>query len=372
MDLIFFLFLGLSVYSYVIYPLFLIGLSTIVRREWDKREISPSVSIVVSVHNEERVIEAKLRNTLALLYPKKFEVFVASDASTDRTDEIVRGFDDPRVILKVFSDRAGKTACLNRTVPETNGLIVVFTDANSMFPPNLLSRLTRHFADPEVGLVTGWTKYSDVLGNVASAGVYARLEKKTKVDESMISSCVGADGAVFAIRKSLFRELRGDDINDFVIPLQMIKQGKRVILDPEVFCLEEPTGTMRGEYHRQVRITTRTLRAIVRNLKLLNPFRFGTFSFFLFSHKIMRFLMPFFLILTFATNLVLLKGSVIYKITLAAQLAAVLIGIGSMIGLKMGRIGRLAKFLLMTLAAQFIAWFRAIAGVSDTIWTPKR
>jgi len=373
MEFCFFLFLFLSFYSYIIYPICLFAAARITSRKWIQEDFLPIVSVVISAYNEEGVIEEKLLNTIALDYPDDLvEIFVSSDGSTDRTNSIVTNIGDPRVLLRAFPERTGKTACLNMVVPMAHGEVILFTDANSMFSQDQLKKIVRNFASPDVGLVTGWTSYRDITGEVQSPGLYARSERLTKQLESQISSCVGADGAVFAMRKQLYQSLQKYDINDFVIPLNVIKQGKRVVIDPEVFCLEPTAPGAKKEYRRQVRITTRTLGAIGRNLTLLNPFLFGSFSFFLFSHKVMRFLMPFFLILTFAINLVLLKGSAIYKITLAAQLAIVLIGIGSMVGLRMGWIGDVAKFLLVTLSAQFIAWFRTFAGISDTIWTPQR
>ena len=132
--------------------------------------------------------------------------------------------------------------------------------------PRYPEKLVRNFADPEVGLVTGWTRYGDVNNTENTAGLYSRFEKWTKVRESQISSCVGADGAVFAIRKELYRILWKDDINDFVIPLNVIRQGKRVVIDPEVFCFEKPAEESGRNIHVN-RITTRTLNAIRRNLE---------------------------------------------------------------------------------------------------------
>ena len=194
----------------------------------------------------------------------------------------------------------------------------------------------------------------------------------TKYCESLISSCVGADGAIFAIRKSLYQRLEAQDINDFVIPLHVIRQGKRVVMDPEVFCFEKPSGGGDKEYRRQVRITTRTLSAITRNLEFLNPFRFGSFSFFLMSHKVIRFLVPFFLIGTFLTNLLILTDSIFYVLTLCGQILFLIMGLLAMFTQFDGTLSNVIRFFLITISAQLIAWFRMLFGVSDTIWTPER
>jgi cellulose synthase/poly-beta-1,6-N-acetylglucosamine synthase-like glycosyltransferase len=373
LEFIFILFLFLSLYSYGIYQLLLILLSKFKKNKWKKEEVNPKVSILISVYNEERVIREKIKNTQALAYPlEQLEIIVCSDGSTDQTDRLVAATKDSRILLRAFPERAGKTSCLNRVVPETNGEIVVFTDANSMFPSDMLSKIVRNFADPQIGLVTGWTKYRTRSGVEPTSGLYSRLERITKVLESRISSCVGADGAVFAMRKALFQPLREEDINDFVLPLQVVGQGKRVILDPDVFCFEEAARDSGGEFRRQVRITTRTLGAIFRNINYLNPFRFGFFAFFLFSHKVMRFLVPFFLIACFIANIPLIAHCWLYRATLLAQILFVLAGFFSMFIQQPGRVLGLLKFFFMTLAAQLIGWFRVFFGKSDIIWTPQR
>lgn len=368
-------FVILSFYSYLVFPIFLGIACRLIQKPWSQRDIKLKVSMIVSVYNEEKVITNKIQNSLGLEYPiDLLEVIVLSDGSTDSTEQIVREFAaiDSRIVLRAFRERAGKTECLNRVVPAAQGDIIVFTDANSMFPSDILKKLVRNFADPEVGLVTGWTRYGDVNNTENTAGLYSRFEKWTKVRESQISSCVGADGAVFAIRKELYRILWKDDINDFVIPLNVIRQGKRVVIDPEVFCFEKPAEESGKEYTRQVRITTRTLNAIRRNLEFLNPFHYGFFSLFLLSHKVMRFLVPFFLIGTFVTNLVLLTKSPIYLVIFVCQLLVIVIGIICRLDLIKGKIGGATKLFVITLLAQTRAWFRVFAGKYDTIWTPQR
>jgi len=373
MEMTFWFSVALSLYSYVAFPLSLPVLVGIARRPWNKRDIEPTVSMVISVYNEEKIIARKIENAMNLEYPaEKLEILVVSDGSTDDTENIVRGFSDARVVLKAYRERAGKTACLNRTVPEARGDILLFTDANSMYPQDILVNLVRNFADPGIGLVTGWTRYGEVDQAEDTTGIYSRFERWTKIQESKVSSCVGADGAVFALRKELYQTLREDDINDFVIPLNVIRQGKRAVIDPDVFCFEKSADDAGKEYQRQVRITNRTLNAIRRNLEFLNPFRYGYFAYFLFSHKIMRFLAPFFLIATFGSNLMLLGTSHLYSFTLGCQLVSFVAALSGLFGFAHGKITNIAKIFLVTMLAQLTAWFRTAAGISDTMWTPQR
>jgi hypothetical protein len=275
-------------------------------------------------------------------------------------------------VLRAYPERSGKTACLNKVVPDAKGDILVFTDANSMFPSDTILKLVRNFSDSRVGLVTGWTRYRKAGGGEETTGLYARLEKTIKYGESLVSSCVGADGAVFAVRKALYRPLKDCDINDFVIPLNVIGQGKRVVLDPGVYCVEEPSEGEVREYRRQVRITNRTLGAIRRNIGFLNPLDYGPFAFFLLSHKVIRFLVPFFFLGLFCSGVILFGKSAVYAGLVIAQAAFIAAGISGIFRYLDGRLIQLCSFVLLTIFAQFVGWVRWAAGKSDVIWQPER
>jgi len=364
----------LLLYSYVIYPAILFVLSRVFRKPWKQKRFEPHVTVVISAYNEEGVIRDKILNTLSLDYPEnKLRVVVGSDGSTDGTNEIVANIKVRRLRFYHFPQRLGKTACLNRMVPRSKGEIVVFTDANSMLPPGVIRSIVRNFADPAVGLVTGWTKYCSPSDEKAPAGSYARFEKALKIMESSSGSCVGADGAIFAIRKSLYRPLQDDDINDFVIPLDVIRQKHRAVLDPDVFCIEDAAAAAGDEYQRQVRITTRTLRAIRRNIEMLNPLRYGLFSFFMISHKVLRFLCPYFFISAYIINMALLGRKVLLSRLIFLGQNLLLAGVlGGFVSKSANSIHRLSRMLLITFAAQGIAWIRMIAGFTDTTWSPRR
>lgn len=375
MEIAFFIFLFLSVYSYLLFPAILWMLRLVFNRPWRQSDAHrPAVSVIISAYNEEAVIEQKINNALSLDYPRELlEIVVGSDGSTDRTNAILNRLNHPSLTRHLFPQRAGKTECLNRMVPQAKGDVVLFTDANSMFPAELLRKLLRNFADPAVGLVTGWTKYrgqGDEGGE--TTGAYARFEKTLKVWESAVASCVGADGAVFAIRKSCYRRLLPRDINDFVIPLDVIRSKLRVVLDPEVFCIEDSARDESGEFRRQVRITNRTLGAIRRNFEFLNPLRYGIFSFFLVSHKILRFKTPGFLIALFLLNCFLVGDGFIYSAIFGAQVLFIALGGMSIWGGGDNRWLSLLRVLLLTFAAQLAGWFRMLIGVEDTTWTPER
>jgi cellulose synthase/poly-beta-1,6-N-acetylglucosamine synthase-like glycosyltransferase len=372
MEVCFWSLLVLTTYSYALFPPLAWLLARIAGRGWVTGAQTPSLTVVVSAHNEEAVIADKLCNTLEQDYPPDLlEVVVSSDGSTDRTDEVVAAISDRRLRLRRFP-RLGKTACLNRVVPESRGEIVIFTDANAFFPDGLLRALVRSFADPEVGLVTGSTRYRPAEGLDNSTGLYARLEHYTKLWESQVSSCVGADGAVFAMRRSLFRELASDDINDLVLPLRVVEDGHRVILDPDAGCFETATDADAQAFRRQVRISARTIRALGRHLSLLDPHRFGTFAFFLLSHKVLRLLAPFFFMGALGTNVLLLTRSTAYVVPLMGFGVFLAAGLVGLTGRSSSRLVSLCKTLLLTLAAQAIGWWRVLSSRQDTLWTPQR
>ena len=174
----------------------------------------------------------------------------------------------------------GKTACLNDIVPTLGGKIILFSDANAFYERDLVRKIVRAFADEKVGFVTGSTKYFSSLKSegIEATSLYSRLEKFVKESESRIGSCVGADGAIFAIRKHLYTPPPPYGMNDFEIPLSIVKQGYRGVLESQVYCHEETPSTMKSELYRHIRITSRTIRAIFNHVDLLNPFKYPIFS----------------------------------------------------------------------------------------------
>jgi cellulose synthase/poly-beta-1,6-N-acetylglucosamine synthase-like glycosyltransferase len=373
MEILFSVSLFLLLYTYALFPLCMLLVARYKKANWKKGEVKPSVTILVSVYNEEEIIDEKIRNSLAVDYDEGLlEIMVVSDGSSDRTEELVLGFNDSGVVLQSYPGRVGKTECLNRAVPNARGEVVLFTDANSMFPPDILKHLVSNFADPDIGLVTGWTRYRTAATDKDSTGLYAKLETSTKEGESHFSSCVGADGAVFAIRRDLFRPLSACDINDFVIPLNVIEQQKRVVLDRQVYCLENASGEVAKEFKRQVRITTRTLGALWRGRRFFNPRQYRSFAFFLLSHKLVRFLAPCFFIACLFSSLWLFRDNPVFAVFLFGQLAFVAVGVGGFLGLLEHRAVSLCTFFLLTISAQMLGWFRFLSGKSDTVWTPQR
>jgi cellulose synthase/poly-beta-1,6-N-acetylglucosamine synthase-like glycosyltransferase len=254
-------------------------------------DITPALSFVISAYNEADVIREKLENALGLDYPAdRREIVVISDCSDDGTDDIVREFSGRGVRLLRQDERKGKTAGLNMAVPLLTGDIVVFSDANAIYNSDALRKLVRNFADERVGYVTGEARYQIGGAAAADAGerVYWNYEIELKRLETQLGSMVGGDGAIYAIRRPLWRTLPQDAINDFLNPLQIVEAGWRGVYEPEAICYEETSGRFKSEYKRRVRIVSRSWRAVFQASGVLNPFRVGIFSWCLVSHKLLR------------------------------------------------------------------------------------
>lgn len=323
LEIVFWIAAGLAVYVYAGYPVFLwllklLGGARAVARAAD---YEPSVTVIISAYNEAAVIRAKLANTVELDYPTdKLEVIAVSDASSDGTDDIVSSFGDPRVKLLRMSQRGGKTVGLNAAVKAARGDIVVFSDANAMYVCDAIRKMVRNFADAKVGAVVGESTYADGTGGAQqSESLYWKYETGIKRLETQLGSTVGGDGAIYAIRRNLYRDMRPDALSDFVNPMQIVMSGYRCIYEPEARSVEEAGDGFDVEFRRKVRIVNRAWRAVWTLPALLNPLRFGLFSFKLISHKLLRWLMPLFMIATLVTNALILDEGPIYRWTFALQ-----------------------------------------------------
>jgi cellulose synthase/poly-beta-1,6-N-acetylglucosamine synthase-like glycosyltransferase len=259
----------------------------------------PSVSLIIAACNEERVIREKLLNTLALRYPAgRLEILVVADGSSDRTADIVREFADNGIRLLHKPEREGKTPALNRGVAATRGDILLFSDANTFYGADTVRTLARNFADPRVGGVSGRKVVLDDDARAATEGetAYWGYEAALKMAESRCGSIVTADGEIFAMRRSLFAPLpRGIVHDDMYLTLRIVEDGYRVIYEPEATSSERASATLYDEFHLKVRYASAGFQILSRFRWLLWPPR-TWFAVEFLSHKVLRWLAPFFLI----------------------------------------------------------------------------
>jgi len=359
------------------YPAMLVLVSPLIRRQRHLDDVEPTVTLIIAAHNEERCLAAKLENAVALDYPReRLEIVVASDGSTDGTAAIAESFRDRGVRLCSFP-RTGKTGVQNLVAKSATGEILVFSDANALYRPDAIRKLVRNFADPTIACVSGQLSYERADGAGGCENSYWNYEKFLKRRESDLSSLIGANGSIYAVRRADYIEINNDLISDFVQPLALVRNGRRVVYEPEAVSIEEAGTTHAVEFRRKVRILTRSIRGLLHMRELLNPFRYGIFSFQLFMHKVLRYFVPIFLLsaVTSLTGLALLGR---YQVLFT--LAVISIAVATVVARCMERRGsnllvrvcHLLYYYLMVNYALVPAWLNIARGAGMTLWVPDR
>jgi len=376
----------LLAHTYFLYPLSLFALDGVAqvarnvrgmrgggegRRSGQAQGARPPVSLVVAAYNEASCIEQKLENSLALAYPAdRFEVLIGSDGSSDGTDEKVRACPDARVRLSP-APRAGKTTVLNRCIPVAKGDIVVLSDANTMIEPDAIEKLVRHFEDPEVGAVCGKLRLYNPTKQDYEESAYWSYESLIKLYEGRRGAVVGANGGLYAIRRTLFTQLPPSTIvDDFVIPLRILEKGYKVVYEEEAVAHEETTEDYDKEFGRRARIAAGNFQSLRMVPGLLLPTAgFPAFAFW--SHKLLRWCAPALMGLALVSNLFLLD-SVFYRFTLLGQaLFYALAYLGKVGALKRGTAKRVASvayyFVTMNLAI-VVGFWRFLRNSQRAAW----
>jgi cellulose synthase/poly-beta-1,6-N-acetylglucosamine synthase-like glycosyltransferase len=316
--------LGVLFYVYAGYPLLLAVAGLFAQRPRAALGYLPKISVLIAAYNEEAGIGKKLEQTLALEYPAdKMDILVLSDCSTDRTDEIVNEFADPRVRLLRAPHRRGKTNAQNLGAEAAQGEILIFSDATTVYHPMALQYLACNFADPKIGAVSGRYQYFDPEGNSPTGlGMIAfwNYENFIKMMQSRIRTITGCCGCIYAVRRSAYTPLAPEVISDLTQPLCAIQKGYRVVFEDRALAYEETTKSSGEEFSMRVRVVTRGIRGILSVSDLLNPAKHGWVSFQLFSHKVLRWMVPFFLVSLLAGSAILWNHPW-YRGLLALQLA---------------------------------------------------
>ncbi|HVY05089.1 MAG TPA: glycosyltransferase family 2 protein [Burkholderiales bacterium] len=380
-EVAFWICLGSVIYIYAGYPVCVFIITIIWRRKVHKAQIAPGIAVVISAFNEEREIAHTIENKLAQDYPAdRLEIIVISDGSTDRTDEIVQGLaarNPGRVTLHRQEPRQGKTQALNLAMSRVSADIVVFSDANSIYAPSAISMLARNFADPSVGYVTGNMVYTNPADSAIGegSGSYMSYENVLRSLETRLGSVVGVDGGVDAIRRENYVPMRADQLPDFVLPLSVVEQGKRVVYEPDARVYEAALSNATEEFRMRVRVSLRALWALHDKRGLLNPFRYPMFSWQLLSHKVLRYLafLPIAGLIVF--NVLALGQHPFYAWFMGLQIA----GYGlAMLGHVLRKSGAgasrlLAPYYFVVLnAACLLAFWKFVNGQKMVLWTPRK
>nr|MBI3613021.1 glycosyltransferase family 2 protein [Nitrospirota bacterium] len=365
-------------YTFLGYPIVIWGLAKVRPQPVVKKDISPRVSLIITAYNEEAVIREKLENSLALDYPKEqIEIIVASDCSTDGTNQIVSEYAGRGVRLLTLTERKGKTAAQNLAVSRAEGEVIVFSDASILLEKESIGKLVRNFSDPAVGCVSCEDKTVSIRDGkaVEDEGLYVKYEMLLRRWESSFGSLVGASGCFYGLRKPLWRHPEDFLVVDFTTALDVREQGYRTVSEPEAVAYVKTVASSDKEFARRVRTATRGLVGLFHKRRLLNPFRFGLFSFQLFSHKLLRFLAPFLLILLMIANVALVSEGALYVGVLALQ--AVFYA-GACVGFFLKekpdapRAFSFPLYFVMVNWAILVAWVRVMQGKTDATWAPTR
>lgn len=387
MEFIFWFSVATITYAYIGYPMILYILSLFCRKVVLRDEhYYPHISLIIAVHNEQERIQEKIDNTLALDYPRdRLEIIFASDASTDKTEDIVQSYKEFKLVRA--PERRGKEFAQKCAVDQATGEILVFSDVATMLKPTGLRTIISNFADPTIGCVSSEDRFIDEQGRVSGEGAYVKYEMFMRRLESMVYSIVGLSGSFFAAKREVCAHLAVDLQSDFNTLLNSLELGLRGVSDPQTLGYYRNIADEKKEFNRKVRTVTRGMSVLGGNLHFLNPFQYGLFSWEILSHKVCRWLVPFFLVLALLSNAFLLRVSLIYVFLIGAQLLFYMLAIFYFLvelrnyGQKIKEnkmlaflliAGKIAYYFVVVNMAIFIAWIKFFKGERAIYWEPSK
>ena len=369
---------GLLAYVYLGYPLLVYLVSVLFPKSVKHAEIKPRVTVLITAFNEEAALRDKLQNTLEIDYPAdKLEILVASDGSTDCTDEIVKEYADRGVKLFRQEGRVGKTMTQNNAVEHATGEIILFSDATTLYDKDVFRSILTAFADESVGCVAGRLVYVDEDHSTVGKGArsYWSYETFIKIAESRACSLIGASGCLYAVRKSAYEPMYPEACSDFLICTSIYRKGLRSVFAPDAVCYEHTNRVATDELRMRVRVISQTFTDLWRNRDMFNPFKSGFFAVELISHKVLRYAVPFILLALLTANLILSGSSIFYDSLLAVQLLFYTLALAGWLMERAGRrVGLLAMPLYFVLAnlASILAFYKFLRGETYTHWEPIR
>ena len=367
----------LVVFPYAIYPLLIHIMGLLRPRPVRAAQNYPTVTILIPAYNEAECIHATVLNKLEQNYPKeKLQIIVVSDGSTDRTDDIVKSISDRRITLLRREGREGKAAALNAAIKLAIGDIVIFSDANSIFDADAIRIMVENFADTDVGYVTGSLALVQGQRSTSATGgsTYLKFENFLRKLETTVGSVIGVNGGIDAIRRELYTEIPRELITDFVLPLTVIANGKRVIFDPRVRSVEVANSEIGPEYNMRVRVALRALQGLSYMKRLFNPFNCPLTSFCLVSHKLLRYFGFIFMLTALVSSLFVARGNDSYLLLLYVQLVGyslAAIGLLRILPQWLRILTIIPTYVVMSNCAFLVAFGKVIRGEKMAIWRPR-
>jgi cellulose synthase/poly-beta-1,6-N-acetylglucosamine synthase-like glycosyltransferase len=366
LELAFWSSLILPFYAYLGYPLLLWLISLFEDKPVKKFDVTPTVSCIITAYNEENGIQEKIENTLRQDYPREnLEIIVASDCSTDKTDEIVKGYQSQGVVLVRALERKGKENAQKHAVEISSGDILTFSDVATILPPNAIANIVKNFNDPTVGCVSSVDQFIDRDGIISGEGAYVRYEMLLRSLETKVNTLVGLSGSFFAARREVCQNWAVGLQSDFITLLNAVKMGLRGVSDPDSIGYYKNIADEKKEFERKVRTVLRGITVLMKSLPMLNPFRYSLFSWQLFSHKICRWLVPFAMLLAFISNLFLIFRSPLYTVFLIVQLAMYMMALA---GIWRKDLLKIPTFLVVANLSILNAWYRYFKGERVMSW----
>lgn len=375
METLFWFALFFILYAYFGYPSILWVLTRWRSRPVLKGEIIPQVSFIITAYNEEKRIQEKIENTLQQDYPReKLEIIVASDCSSDRTDEIVKSFANKGIRLIRAPERKGKEAAQKLAVQEASGEILIFSDVATILQPDAVRKIVRNFADPTVGCASSIDKIIDTAGKASGEGAYVRYEMFLRHLETRTNTLVGLSGSFFAARRAVCQKWQPNLQSDFNILLNSVHIGLRGVSDPESIGYYKTIADETKEYERKVRTVLRGLAVFMKSLPMLNPFRYGLFSWQLLSHKLCRWLVPFAMVAVFVCNATLIYSSPFYLSLFLLQCAGYCIALQAIWRNRLSEnpFLKLPIYLVIVNLSILDAWCRYCRGERVVRWNPSQ
>ncbi|MDY3373067.1 MAG: glycosyltransferase family 2 protein [Terrisporobacter othiniensis] len=377
MKIVFLVSMFLILHAFIGYPLSLIILNKFlkVNKLNIDKEYEPYISIIIPAHNEESVIENKLKNLIELEYPSnKVEIIIASDNSTDNTNKIVTKFirnnKEENITLYEVHERKGKTNAQNEAVRACNGEIIIFSDANSMLKEDSLIELVKFMSDETVAYVSGQLVYTngDTSNSSNTESTYWNYDLFMREVESKFGSITAGNGAIYAIRKSDYVEFDPIKCHDSEMPIESVLMRKRAVYNKKAIAYEKAGETSEDEFKRKVRMSRDILCVHYEKLQKYNFFKYGWFSYFYFCHRHLRNSLFILHILLFISNLFIMNENIIFMFIGIGQIVFYFIAVVyKLFGLK-SKLLYIPYYYSLTIYAQLVGAFRQITGMSKPFW----
>jgi len=367
--------LALTAYAYFGYPATLYLLSVFRSHPVQRGPVQPRVSMIIAAYNEEKRIREKIENSLGVDYPSDSrEIIVASDGSTDKTNDIVASYKSNGVRLVALQERQGKEHAQWAAIRVATGEIMVFSDVAAILGKDALLRIASSFHDPSVGCVSGEDKVLSNTSTTDGEGFYVKYEMFLRRLESQVNSLVGLSGSFFAVRKELCRVWSFDKDSDFLTAFRAVQQGYRAVSDQTAIGFYKSVSSPKREFQRKVRTVLRGISVFMGHWEVLNPFKYGLFAFQVFSHKLLRWLVPLFMVCAFVSNLFLVSDSNMYQLLFVGQIAFY---VAATLGLLVEQFRRhivfkVPAFFTLVNASIAVAWVQYLTGHRAIQWEPSR